>query len=129
MSMAPFLAVRGQGSKVWLVVVAALHPTVFLGLFFSLAMHMHRSLGGWPPHLGTHGFPDALKTHFYFASQAFSTLLLGTFIALPIGLAICGLIPRLRVGLRPLGYYALTSGIAMAAMILAPSPFLRWWWD
>ena len=32
----------------WGVALAALHPLTSVGLFYSLAVHMHRSLGGWP---------------------------------------------------------------------------------
>ena len=124
------LAARPRAPGGWkATALAVLHPLLFLGLFYSLAFHMHRALGGWPRVIGMRDFPEDLVLHAEFAQHAFGSLLLGTFVALPIGLLLCALVPRLRPGLRILGVYGVTSGAALVAMALAPGPFLSWWWD
>ncbi|PYX49616.1 MAG: hypothetical protein DMG76_36915, partial [Acidobacteria bacterium] len=45
------------------ITIAALPGVVMLALFYSLAIHMHQSLGGWPTSIGERGFPLALVIH------------------------------------------------------------------
>ena len=45
------------------ITIAALPGLVMLALFYSLALHMHQSLGGWPTSIGERGFPPALVVH------------------------------------------------------------------
>jgi hypothetical protein len=42
--------------------VTLLPTLVMLGLFYSLAVHMHQSLDGWPRSIGEDGFPASLLT-------------------------------------------------------------------
>jgi hypothetical protein len=48
------------------VAAAAFHPLLVVGLFYSLALHMHHRLGDWPERiLGEHPKPasrEHLKT-------------------------------------------------------------------
>jgi len=111
------------------VVAAALHPFLSVSLFYSLAIHMHRCLGGWPGTMGEAGFPSDLKIHVELAQLTFGSLLLACIFVWPIVAVLCAWVPRLRPGLRYLGIYALASGMAFGAMHLAPGPFLYWWWD
>ncbi len=104
-------------------------PVVFLGLFASFAVHMHRALGGWPEVIGTRGFPSDLVLHFDIAAWAFTIMLLGGMTAWPLAVLLCAVVPRMRPGLRYLGLYAVACGAALALMQLAPDPFLDWWWD
>ena len=111
------------------IAAAAFHPLASLCLFYSLAIHMHRRLGGWPRVIGDQDFPRGLVMHADLALHAFGSMLLGCIFVLPIAVLLCVCVPRIRPGLRYLGIYAVTCGAAFGAMLLAPDPFLYWWWD
>lgn len=97
-------------------------------LFFTLALHMHRSLGGWPETIGTRGFPEALLRHDGATSTAFGVLLVGLALS-PIALLLCAAAPRLRAGLSPVATFAAASVAALLLTRVAPEPFLSWCWD
>ncbi|MCA9284925.1 MAG: hypothetical protein KDA22_06920 [Phycisphaerales bacterium] len=109
--------------------LALLPATGMLVLFYSLAIHTHRSLGGWPTTIGTHGFPPSLVTHSNLAFGYFAVVLMLNLVAWPTVTALCVFIRRWRIGIYYLGVYALSFVAAFGAMLLAPSPFLYWWWD
>jgi hypothetical protein len=126
----PILGARPGASRSRLATAAAaFHPVVVVGLFYSLAVHMHRQLGGWPDRIGDAGFPDALVLHADVAQGAFGALLLGGMVALPCAVIFCACVPSLRSGLRYLGVYGVLSLVAVIVTQLAPAPFLSWWWD
>jgi hypothetical protein len=129
-ALAVSVALRRRGAG-WrgLLVVAALHPLLFLALFVTLGVHLHSSLGGWPDQIGFHGFPDELRVHANIAMAVFASMLVGLFVVVPASCAVCGLVTRLRPGFRALGIYAACSVAAFCATFLAPGPFLYWWWD
>ncbi len=110
------------------VAIAALPALVMLLLFYSLAIHMRQSLGSWPTSIGELGFPATLTAHCGIAQDCFSFLLL-SMLAWPIIFLVCLLIRRWRVCVYYLGIYALACLSCIGAMMLAPSPFLDWWWD
>ncbi|MHC5002062.1 MAG: hypothetical protein ACYTJ0_02970 [Planctomycetota bacterium] len=112
-----------------ITVLAMLPSIAMLGLFYSLAVHMHRSLGAWPAAIGTRGFAPSLETHAGMASGCFGIQLLVNLLALPVALLLCASIRRWRTGLFYLGVYALSYSVGFVLMLLAPSPFLNWWWD
>jgi hypothetical protein len=129
-ALGPLLGARAAARRSRLAMAAAaVHPIVSVGLFYSLAIHMHRRLGGWPRGIGDRGFPDGLALHADLASHAFGALLLGCLFSWPLAVLLCASAPRLRPGLLYLGIYGLTGGAAFGAMMLAPEPFLYWWWD
>jgi hypothetical protein len=109
--------------------VAALPALAMLGLFYSLAVHMHQSLGGWPTSIGERGFPSSLVTHAGIATGYFSILLLVSLFAWPVALLLCAFVRRWRRGIFYLGVYALSCFVCFGAMLLAPPQFLYWWWD
>jgi hypothetical protein len=112
------------------ITVLALLPALgMLGLFYSLALHMHQSLGGWPTAIGTRGFSSSLETHASMAFGYFSLLLLVNLLVLPITVLLCVFVRRWRGGIFYLGVYALSYSVGFGAMLLAPSQFLHWWWD
>ena len=125
------VAFRMRPAKQSLIAVAAavLPALLMLALFYSLAIHMHQSLGGWPASIGERGFPASLTTHGYIATTYFSILLLVSIFAWPISFLFCLLIRRWRVCVYYLGVYALSCLVCLGAMLLAPSQFLNWWWD
>ncbi len=129
-AVGPVLAARAAEPPGRLALAAsAFHPLLFLGLFYSLALHMHRRLDGWPRRIGFGDWPEGLVVHAKVAQVSFGALLLGGLFVWPVAVFVCACVPGLRPGLRALGVYALVSVAAVALMQLAPEPFLYWWWD
>jgi hypothetical protein len=112
-----------------ITLIAILPGLATLGLFYSLAIHMHQSLGGWPTSIGERGFPSPLVTHAGIATGWFAVLFLASVVAWPIALVLCALVRRWRGGVFYLGAYALSCLICCVGMLIAPAPFLYWWWD
>lgn len=110
-------------------VLAILPSLLFVTMFYSLAVHMRLSLGGWPDRIGIQGFPPELVQHVEITAFIFGWTLLGFVFALPVVMLVCAGITRGR----RLVFYLATSGIAFALVqgliALAPAPFLSWWWD
>ena len=117
----------GASSRSALLIALAV-PIGALVLFFTLALHMHRSLGGWPETIGNRGFPEGLLQHESAAFTAFSILVVGLLLS-PLALLLCAAAPKLRGGLSPIATYAAASIAALLLTNLAPDPFLYWWWD
>ncbi len=109
--------------------VTALPALMMLGLFYSLAVHMHQSLGAWPSSIGERGFPAPLVTHAHIAGFYFSIVLLVSIFAWPAIFLLCLVVRRWRGCVYYLGVYAFSSLVCFGAMLLAPSQFLYWWWD
>ena len=100
-----------------------------LGLFYSLAFHMYRSLGGWPTSIGERGFPRSLVAHVNATVYYFEALiLLGIFIW-PLAIVVCLFVPRWRRVVPYLALYALVFLGCWGIMQLAPEQFLYWWRD
>lgn len=111
-----------------IMMLALLPSLAALGLFYTLAVHMHSSLGGWPG-IGTEGFPVGLSTHAHTASWLFGSLFLGCIFLWPIAAIVTLLVKRFRQVTPYLGIFAVSCSVCFAAMMLAPSGFLYWWWD
>ncbi len=112
------------------VTLLAMTPAAgMLCLFYTLAIHMHRSLGGWPAVIGTRGFSPSLEAHAKLAFGCFSALLMINLAVLPVLLVLCFIVHCWRRGLFYLGVGTTAFVVAFGAMMLAPSPFLYWWWD
>jgi len=109
--------------------VTASPPLIMLALFYSLAVHMHQSLGAWPASIGERGFPAPLVTHAHIAAVYFSIVLLASIFAWPAIFLLCLVVRRWRGCVYYLGMYAFSSLVCFGAMLLAPSQFLYWWWD
>lgn len=100
----------------------------FLLLFYSLVLHMHSSLGGWPASIGNEGFPPALNLHASLTFNAFYWFLLFTVFVWPI-LMLGGLLLRRRLRLAQIVAFGLSFWACWPLILLAPSGFLYWWWD
>jgi len=111
------------------ITIAALPGVVMLALFYSLAIHMHQSLGGWPTSIGERGFPPALVTHSAVTAHVFTALFLSLFIS-PIPILACLLVERWR---RFAVYFAVYAGVFLLCFVVtqfaAPAQFLYWWRD
>ena len=78
-------------------IVISILPYLFaLLLFYSLAIHMHQSLNGWPERIGTNGFPAALLLHDQILSTYITYLLLFTIFVMPAIILVCLLVSRWR---------------------------------
>src|SRR4051794_41179443 len=103
------------------IAASALPGLLLLGLFYSLPLHMHRSLGGWPASIGERGFPPSLVAHVNVTVYYFEALiLLGMFIW-PLAFLVCLLIPRWRRVVPYLAFYALIFLVCWGIMQLAPA--------
>ncbi len=99
------------------------------GLFYSLVIHLRLSLGKFPQSIGNDGFSAALKTHGSWTYDYCSVLTGLSLITVPIALLVSFGIRRWRRFVL----YPLLHGLAIVAswglMLLAPPPFLNWWFD
>ena len=121
---------RGHGARLrrgWCS-LTAVPGLVALSAFYSLAIHMHARLGGWPELSGSETLPPELVTHARVSLALFTYVLLLA-LGMPLVLTLFALVPRLR----PVMLYAATCGAAcwagLALTFCAPSGFLQWWWD
>ena len=92
----------------WVGVTVAASPALLMvALFYSLALHMHKSLGGWPTSIGFDGFPAPLVTHASVTTGYFAIYGLASIYAWPVIFVLCLLVRRWRVCVYYLGVYAL----------------------
>jgi hypothetical protein len=111
------------------IVVSALPSLIMLGLFYSLAVHMHRSLGGWPSSIGEAGFSPSLLTHANITVLCFESLFLACFVLVPVVSIVCLLMQRWRPVVPYLALFAALFLICWGCMQFAPDQFLYWWRD
>lgn len=111
------------------LVVSVLPGIVMLGLFCSLALHMRRSLGGWPKGIGEFGFSRALAFHAAVATNYCISLVLLSVFVLPPATVVCAVVPRWRGFLPYLAVFFLALAACWAAAQLAPAEYLNWWRD
>lgn len=121
---------RGQGAEHsrWWFGCAALPGLLVLAAFYSLAIHMHTRLGGWPDFYGTDRLPGGLLPHVQFAYWMFTAGLLLA-LCMPAVLAVFALAPRLRSGMIYPASCGLACWLGLLLTALAPTGFLQWWWD
>lgn len=115
--------------SLWLMCIAALPALFMLGLFYSLAINMYQSLGGWPNTIGDHGFSSQLKIHANLALGYFAVITLFNIFILPIVIFIFLCFSKGRELLFLLGIYAFMNALSLGLIDLAPRQFLYWWWD
>ena len=123
-SSAARLTSRGSG-----IIAAALPGIALIALFYSLAIHMHEALGGWPTSIGEQGFPSELVTHSAVTRNTFVLLFLSLMVS-PIPILVCLLVERWR---QFTVYLAVYDGVILLAFALmqfaVPERFLYWWRD
>jgi hypothetical protein len=118
--------VKTFSKGIWISIFPGL---LMLVIFYTLAIHIRLSLGAWPDSIGDRGFSPFLSAHGRFAWRYCVVLTSATMAISPAGILLCLLVPRWRrctlyfvlFGLFHLGCWGL--------MLLAPEPFLNWWWD
>ena len=110
--------------------VTAVSPALLmLLLFYSLVIHLHHHLGGWPANLGNHNYSPALATHEDIAGSYFWILALLNVLVWPVAYTLCALIRRRRACLYYFGVYALAYFVCLGVTLLAPSRFWEWFRD
>lgn len=129
-AIGPMLVIQNPKPSHRLTTIATtILPLVSLILFYSLAIHMHQSLDGWPDRIGMNGFSSSLTVHANVAYFAFGSIFFGCLFVWPVALLLCAAAPKLRPGLPYLEIYAVTCLVAFAVSQMAPDDFLYWWWD
>ena len=76
------------------ITISLIPWSLALGLYYSLAIHMYHSLGGWPESIGTRGFSPALLMHDKIHGFYISNLALFTIFVVPVIILICLFVPR-----------------------------------
>ena len=111
-------------------IVISILPYLFaLLLFYSLAIHMHQSLNGWPERIGTNGFPAALLIHDQILSTYITYLLFFTIFVMPAIILVCLLVSRWRHLVVYFVMHLVSLPVCYGLMQLAPEGYLYWWWD
>jgi hypothetical protein len=110
-------------------VIAAAPAMAMLLVYYSLAIHMHQALGGWPASIGERGFPAPLILHAKIDMYFCVGLIWSIMFVLPLAVIVCAVVNRWRRFLPYLGVYFMSCILAAGLMQLAPAPFLYWWWD
>ena len=118
-----------KSKRIKAIIVACLPYLLALVFFYSLAIHMHLALGGWPERNGTEGFPPALLMHADIQGAYISGLLFFTVFVAPVLLLVCLLVPPMRHLAVYLALQGLGLLVFIGQMYLAPSAYVYWWWD
>jgi hypothetical protein len=108
--------------------LTALPGLLALASFFSFAVHMHSSLGGWPDFCGTYKLPRDLFVHYQISGWLFSSLLV-SLVCMPLVLALFAAVPHLRPRMIYPACFSVMNWLCFFTMLLAPVGFLDWWWD
>jgi hypothetical protein len=121
---------QGQGSllsRKGLILTAA--PGVLaLVAFYSLALHMHSQLGGWPDSIGYEGLPQQVTVHAGVAQWFFMIALLAALV-MPLVMGVFSLAPKLRAKLVYPAFCGTACWLCLFLTTFAPTGFLNWWWD
>ncbi|MCP4836062.1 MAG: hypothetical protein GY895_15005 [Phycisphaera sp.] len=108
----------------------SLAPAVIVaGAFYTLAIHMYLSLGGWPANIGNAGFSSALNFHVEIALHCFWFPSLILFVTWPIAVVVFAVVRRWQAGVHYLGIVAIAWALGFGLTQLGPDGFLYWWWD
>ena len=111
------------------VFIATLPYLLALLLFYSLAIHMHQSLDGWPERIGTDGFSSALLMHDKILGGYITYLVLFTVFVVPVIILVCLMVSRWRYLVVYFVVHLLSLPVCFGLMQLAPEGYLYWWWD
>lgn len=113
-----------------ILVAAAVAPSTIVCLcFYTLALHMHSQLGAWPESIGDQGLSESVLTHAMIAKWCFGIVVIASACIWPLLTLVCVINRNWQRNLYYLKWYALASTAGLGLMLLAPSEFLRWWWD
>ena len=108
--------------------LAALPAVGMLFMYYSLAIHMFFSLGGWPDYIGERGFRPELVVHARLAALGFTALVFSC-LSWPFALLLCAVVPRWYALTKYLFVFLLSNFACFFLMQGAPAAFRYWWWD
>jgi hypothetical protein len=119
---------QGYGRSRRRLALLTLPGLLALVSFYSLAVHMHIRLSGWPERIGTDEFPPDLITH-HDISNGFILIALLLALVMPAVLALFALVPQLRSRMIYPAFSGTACWLCLSLTALAPAGFLQWWWD
>lgn len=106
----------------------ALPGLLEVAAFYSLAIHMHSRLGGWPDFIGTEQLPSELATHAEISGWVFAIVLVVA-LGMPLVMALYAMVPRLRSHMIDPAFCGAACWSCLFLTALAPAGFQQWWWD
>jgi len=112
----------------WTFIIAVMPWSLALGLFWSLAIHLYGSLGGWPEMRGTRGFSSALLLHANIQYNYLMFLSLLTLFVCPVMFLLCLLIKRLKKLVIYPSMQILGGLLFLLQMLFAPDGYTDWLW-
>lgn len=101
---------------------------IMVALFYSLAWRVFDNLGEWPATMGTEGFSSSLIFHVECARGYFQWLYLMTVYASPGLLVFLLAVKKYRRKAMYLVVHCVSFWMGYGSLLLAPAPFLAWWW-
>ena len=113
----------------WTFIIAVMPWSLALGLFWSLAIHLYLSIGGWPEMGGTRGFSSVLLLHANIHYNYLMFLSLLTLFVCPVMFLLCLFIERLKKMVIYPSLQILGMLLFLLQMVLAPEGYSDWWWD
>ena len=111
------------------ITISLIPWSLALGLYYSLAIHMYQSLGGWPESIGTRGFSPALLMHDKIHGFYISNLALFTIFVAPVIFLVCLFVRRWQPLIIYPSLQILGMLIFFLQMFFAPDGYTYWWWD
>ena len=109
-------------------IIAVMPWSLGLGLFWSLAIHLYMSLGGWPEMRGTRGFSSVLLLHANIHYNYLMFLSLLTLFVCPVMFLLCLLIKRLKKLIIYPSIQILGGLLFLLQMLFAPDGYTDWLW-
>ena len=110
-------------------IIAVMPWSLALGLYWSLAIHLHLSFGGWPEMYETTGFSSALLLHAKIQYNYLMFLSLLTLFVCPVMFLLCLLIKRLKKLVIYPSLQILGGILFILQMLFAPDGYTDWLWD
>ncbi len=108
-------------------IIAVMPWSLALGLYWSLAIHLHLSFGGWPEMYETTA-PPALLLHAKIQYNYLMFLSLLTLFVCPVMFLLCLLIKRLKKLVIYPSLQILGGILFIFQMLLAPDGYTDWLW-
>ena len=109
-------------------IIAVMPWSLALGLFWSLAIHLYLSLGGWPEMSGTKGFSSVLLLHANIHYNYLMFLSLLTLFVCPVIFLLCLFIKRLKKLIIYPSMQILGGLLFLLQMLFAPDGYTDWLW-
>ena len=113
----------------WTFIIAVMPWSLALGLFWSLAIHLYLSLGGWPEMRETKGFSSVLLLHANIHYNYLMFLSLLTLFVCPVMFLLCLFIKRLKKLIIYPSMQILGGLLFLLQMLFAPDGYTDWLWS